>query len=51
MSIFNRDSVVESGVDVISRTSLIFILVVSVEKVVASTFGQQRIWEVFSITE
>ena len=43
MSIFNRDSVVESGVDVVSRTSRIFILIVSVAKVVASTFGEQRI--------
>ena len=43
MSIFNKDSVVESGVDVVSRASRIFILVVSVEKVVVLTFGQKRI--------
>ena len=43
MSLFNKDSVVESGVDVVSRASRIFILVVSVANVFASTFGQQRI--------
>ena len=51
MSIFNKDSVVESGVDVASRASRIFVLVVTLAKVVASTFGQQRIWEVFSFAE
>ena len=42
MVIFNKDSVVESGVDVALRVSRIFVLVVSVAKVVASTFGHQR---------
>ena len=47
MRIFNKDSIVESGVDVASRASRIFVLAVLVAKVVASTHLGSKEYEKF----